>query len=69
MVYQAQRLLELSSKLNENNIYIKEIYFVITNATNSINIVLIKAIKGAKSDVKIKYLDVRGLETYKNINW
>jgi tRNA1(Val) A37 N6-methylase TrmN6 len=69
MVYQAQRLLELSSELNKRNIFIKEIYFVITNDTNSINIVLIKAIQGAKSDTKVKYLDVRNLKTYKNIDW
>ena len=69
MVYSAERLMELSYELNKVNINIKEIIFVVTNNTNNINIVLIKAIKGSKSDVKIKYIDIRNLETYKNIQW
>lgn len=69
MVYNAQRVLELSHELNKRNIFIKEIYFVITNDTNSINIVLIKAVKSAKSDTKVKYIDIKDLKTYKNINW
>ena len=36
---------------------------------DNINIVLIKAVKGAKSDTKIHNLDVRNLKTYKNIKW
>ena len=69
MVYQAQRLLELSYELNKRNIFIKEVYFIITNNIDNINIVLIKAVKGAKSDTKIHNLDVRNLKTYKNIKW
>ena len=69
MVYPAQRLIELSEELNKVNISVKEIYFIITNETNSINIMLIKAVKNAKSDIKVKYLDVRDLKTYKNIKW
>ena len=69
MVYPAQRLLELSDELRSVNISIKEVYFIITNASRNINIVLIKAVKNAKSDIKIKYIDVRDLKTYKNINW
>ena len=69
MVYQASRLMELSMELNKKNIFIKEVIFVITNNTNNINIVLIKAVKGAKRDTKIKYVDTRNLKTYKNIVW
>lgn len=69
MVYPAQRLIELSNELNKVNISIKEIIFVITNSTNNVNIVLIKAVKNAKSDIKVKYLDVRDLKTYQNIKW
>ena len=69
MVYPAQRLLELSEELRQVNISIKEVYFVVTNVTRNINIVLIKACKNAKSDIKVKYIDIRNLETYKNIDW
>ena len=69
MVYQAQRIMELSYKLGLKTINIKEVVFVITNDTNSINMVLIKAVKNSKSDTKIKYIDIRGLDTYKNIVW
>ena len=69
MVYPAQRLMELSNELSRVNISIKEIYFIITNETNSINIMLIKAVKNAKSDIKVKYLDIRDLKTYQNIKW
>ena len=69
MVYPAQRLMELSNELNKVNISVKEIYFIITNDTNSINIMLVKAVKNAKSDIKVKYLDIRDLKTYQNIKW
>ena len=69
MVYPSQRLMELSSELKKYKIAIKEIYFIITNGTSNINIMLIKAIKNAKSDIKVKYLDIRNMKTYQNIKW
>ena len=67
MVYNAQRLFELSIVLAKYNIFIKKVVFVITNNSKEYNIVLIKATKDGKKDAKLSYIDVRNLKTYQNI--
>ena len=67
MVYRAQRIIELGIILNKFEIAIKELIFIKTNNSEEFSLVLIKAIKKGKMGLKVKYLDVQDLKTYKEI--
>lgn len=67
MVHRAERIMELGIHLNKNNIAIKELVFIKTNNSLEYSMVLIKAVKKGALEVKVKYIDIQNLNTYKNI--
>ena len=67
IVHRVDRLQELSDELSTNNLFIKNLYFIKTNETNNLNIVIIKAVKNAKYGIKSKIIEIFKKESYKNI--
>lgn len=67
LVHRIERLQEISNILYDVNLFIKELYFIKTNAREEIYMFIIKAVKNGNYGIKSKVIDVNGLESYKNI--
>ena len=67
IVHRVERLQELSNELSTNNLFIKNLYFIKTNETSNLNMVIIKAVKNAKYGIKSKIIEIFKKESYKNI--
>lgn len=67
MVHRASRLDEIIILGNKYNIKVKEIVNVETSNKSDIKTILVKCVKNSKFNVKIKTINICGLNTYKYI--
>ena len=67
IVHRSERLQELINELSTNKLFVKNIYFIKTNDTNDVNLVLIKAVKNGRYGTKVKVIETLRKESYKNI--
>lgn len=67
IVHRIERLQELIDELSTNKLFIKNLYFIKTNETNNLNLVIIKAVKNGKYGIKSKIIETFRKESYKNI--
>ena len=67
LVHRANRIDEIIILCNKYNINVKKVCLVNTKSNRTCELVLIKAVKGAKFDVKVSSINVKDMISYKGI--
>ncbi len=67
LVHRPERMVDIINALNKYNLGIREICLVNTNDTHISKLVLFKASKNKKNDVKVYNINIKDLKSYKSI--
>ena len=67
LVHRPERIVDIINSLNKYNLGVREICIVNTNDNYLSKLILFKASKNKKNDVKVYNINIKDLKSYKNI--